>query len=371
MKTQWTKEQAWEWYKKQPWIRGFNGYPSNCVNRIAMWQSYKHDEVIKQIEYEFDLARKTELNAVRAIIQFEVWLYEHDSFMANLEEYITLADKYGIKVMLTIGNDCTVPKELFIPAKMGEQNVDWGYHSGIFRGPHAGGYTDHGYMLPDEPDMQPKFFEMVDEIAAKYAKDERLQIWDVWNEISNGKRGDLSVPMMERCFEIIRSYDPIQPLTADVWAYNPETLEPSTPAQKRALELSDIITFHYYGSFQNMVRLIEKLKEDWDRPVINNEWLNRITHNNVDEIFPLFYLEEVGSYHWGLIQGFSQTYEPWGVYNKEIEDPEYAGPHDLTKFQHDLYRFNGRPYIAKEIQIIQKFSRLADERHAKRMAKEK
>ena len=92
MLTQWTKEQAHEWYKSQPWIRGFNGYPSNCVNRVAMWQQYKHDEVFKQIEYEFALAQKTKLNAVRAIIQFEVWYYEHDSFMSNLEEYLTLAD---------------------------------------------------------------------------------------------------------------------------------------------------------------------------------------------------------------------------------------------------------------------------------------
>ncbi|MBQ7011677.1 MAG: cellulase family glycosylhydrolase [Clostridia bacterium] len=367
MLQQWTKEQAWEWYKDQPWIRGFNGYPSNCVNRIAMWQEYNHKEVIEQIRYEFDLAKKTGLNAVRAIIQFEVWYYEHDSFMNNLEEYIAAADEFGIKVMLTIGNDCTVPKELFVPAKFGEQKVDWGYHSGICRGPHAGGYTAHGYMVPDEPDMQPKFFEMVDEIAAKYAKDPRIQIWDVWNEISNGRRGDMSVPMMEKLFEIIRSHDPIQPLTADCWAYDKD-LMPSNSAQLRACELSDIITFHYYGSFQNMIVLIENLKEKYGRPLINNEWLNRISHNNVDEIFPLFYLEEIGSYHWGLIQGFSQTYEPWGTYMKDIEDPEYYGPRDLTKYQHDLYRFNGKPYIAKEIQIMQRFAAMADKRYEARQA---
>jgi len=370
MLQQWTKEQAWEWYRKQPWIRGFNGYPSNCVNRIAMWQAYKHKEVIEQIEYEFQLAQNTGLNAVRAIIQFEVWYYEHDSFMANLEEYITLADKYGIKVMLTLGNDCTVPKELFVPAKFGEQNVDWGWHSGIRRGPHAGGYTSPGYMLADDPEFLPHYYTMVDELAAKYAKDPRIQIWDVWNEISNGRRGDMSVPIMEKFFEIIRSYDPIQPLTADCWAYNSELL-PSSSAQLRACELSDIITFHFYGSFQNMVRLIEILKEKYGRPLINNEWLNRITHNNVDEIFPLFYLEEVGSYHWGLIQGFSQTYEPWGGYLKDIENPEYYGPRDYTKLQHDLYRFNGKPYIAKEVQIMQQFAALADKRYEKRMGIEK
>lgn len=365
MKRQWTKEEARAWYEEQPWIRGYNGYPSNCVNRVAMWQSYKHDEVAKQLAYEFDLAKRTGFNAVRAILQFEVWLCEHDAFMANLEEYFALADRYGLKVMLTIGNDCTVPKELYTPVRLGEQPVDWGYHSGICRGPHAGGYTSDGYMLADEPEYLPKFYEMVDELATRYARDPRLQIWDVWNEIGNGRRGTKSVPYMERCFEIIRAHDPIQPLTADVWSYDADTLAPADEAQARALALSDVITFHYYGDFGTMVRLVEKLKADHGRPLINNEWLNRIAHNNVEDIFPLFYLEHVGSYHWGLIQGYSQTYEPWGRYNEEIEDPDYYGPNDYTLFQHDLYRFNGRPYIAREIRVIRQFCALADARFEK------
>ena len=69
-KGQWSKEQAWRWYNDRPWIRGFNGYPSNCVNRIAMWQEFEHKEVFEQIEYEFNLAKETGFNAVRAIIQF-------------------------------------------------------------------------------------------------------------------------------------------------------------------------------------------------------------------------------------------------------------------------------------------------------------
>ena len=34
MAGKWTEEQAWSWYEKQPWIRGWCGYPANCVNRI-------------------------------------------------------------------------------------------------------------------------------------------------------------------------------------------------------------------------------------------------------------------------------------------------------------------------------------------------
>ncbi len=65
------------------------------------------------------------MDAVRTALQFEVWLYEHDGFMANLEEHLTLADKYDPKVMLTLGNDCNVPCD-FYKFSLGEQNVDLG-----------------------------------------------------------------------------------------------------------------------------------------------------------------------------------------------------------------------------------------------------
>ncbi len=358
-KGQWSRERAREWYGRQPWIRGYNGYPSNCVNRIAMWQEYKHREVFDQIAREFALARQTGFNAVRAIIQFECWYYEHDSFMRNLEEYFSLADSYGLKVMLVLGNDCTVPKERFKPVVFGEQPVDWGYHSGIKYGPHAAGYTSPGWCMLDDPATEGKYYEMVEELAAKYCRDERLHIWNIWNEPGNGRRGEMSLRAMERFFEIVRSYDPIQPSTADCWCYN-EDFSPRHPIEVRALQLSDVISFHYYGSYANMVAIIEKLRRDYGRPLINNEWLNRILGNNVAELFPLFYLERIGSYHWGLIAGYSQTFEPSG--NLYAEYMKEGSTLDLTKWQHDLYRFNGLPYDKKEIETIKRFCRMADER---------
>ena len=160
---------------------------------------------------------------------------------------------------------------------------------------------------------------------------------------------------MTKFFEIIRSHNPIQPLTADCWRYS-EDLVPDREIEKAAIELSDVITFHYYGSFENMVIIIENLKK-YGRPIINNEWLNRISGNNVCEIFPLFYLEKIGSYHWGLIAGFSQTYEPWGNYYAEYL--KEGSNLDLTKWQHDIYRFNGLPYDVKEIKTIKRFCSLA------------
>jgi len=350
----WSKEKAWEWYNAQLWITGFNGYPSNCVNRIAMWQEYGHDEVAKQLRYEFELAKKTGFNAVRTILQFDVWLYQHDSFLKHFEEYVSLADEFGIKIMLLVGNDCCVAKSRWKAPVFGEQKIDWGYHSGIKGGQHAGDYTEPGYQLLDEPQNLEKFYEMVDEFARIYAHDERIQVWNVWNEIGNSNRGMMSVECMKKCFEIIRSHDPIQPLTADVWRSGVVNGK-LTPEEKIAVELSDVISFHCYKPFPEFVLTVERLKNDYGRPLLCTEWLNRIEHNDVADVYPLLYLERIGSFPWGLIAGYSQTYEPWGCYFFDLANPKF----DVTKWQHDLYRFNGHPYDPAEIELIKKFNRIA------------
>lgn len=352
----WSESQAWDWYRRQGWIRGCGAYPSNCVNRIALWQEYRHDEVFAQLEREFAIARDTGLNAVRAVIQFDVWQAQHDSFMRHLEEYIALADRYGLGVMLVLGNDCTVARSRWKPAVFGEQPVDWGYHSGIKGGQHAGDYREPGYQLLDDPAVLPQYYEMVAELAEKYGQDERLQIWNVWNEIGNSNRETMSVPAMERFFSILREKKVCQPLTADVWSYD-DGMRVNTEAERRALELSDIITFHWYGSFADTVRLIANLKQ-YGRPLLCTEWLNRYEGNDVEHLLPLFWLEHIGSYHWGLMQGYSQTYEPWGVYFIRQQRGEQL---DLTRWQHDLYRFNGQPYIPQEIETFRRFAKLADE----------
>ncbi len=58
--------------------------------------------------------------------------------------------------------------------------------------------------------------------------------------------------------------------------------------------------------------------------------------------------------------GKYQTYEPYeGTWTKYY-DGELPNV-DFTKWFHDLYRPNHRPYDPKEIDIIQEFCTLADE----------
>ena len=348
---QWTAEKARAWFDAQPWILGYNGYPSNCVNRVAMWQRHRHAEVFAQIAREFDLARDTGFNAVRAIVQFEVWRDERASFLAHVDEYLDLAAARGLRVMLCLGNDCCAPRSRYRYA-LGEQPVEWGYHSGTKASPHSGDYREPGWQELDDPAQAPLYEEMADELASRHAHDPRILMWDVWNEIGNSNRGGMSLPAMRRFFEIIRARNADQPLTADcwrIWGGRPEF----TPEEVEAVDLSDVVTFHCYSPFPEFALAVEALRERTGRPLVCNEWLNRIEGNTVDTVLPFLHALKIGSFHWGLIQGFSQTWEPHGAYFERAKNGERK---DLRLWMHDLYRFNGFPYDPRETDLFRRLS---------------
>ena len=360
----WSKERIWNWYNERTWIRGCNYMSSDCANRIDQWQALGFEERFKTTERELGLMADLGYNSIRIIPEFIVWNQEHDGFLERFDRYLDLCAKYGISCMVVLANDCMRPKGDEINT-LGEQKFDWGYHGGRKRSQH-GDFAGMGHHVLDEPDTAPLYFEMVREIVDRYKSDERIIIWNVYNEVGNAKRQDVSLPNLKRIFEIVRAIDPVQPLTCETWTLNGD-IEELPEVQKYGLEQSDLISFHSYGNYQSVIRQIKQLKQ-YDRPIICSEWLARCQHNNVFEIFPLFYLEKIGCYNWGFVAGKYQTYEPYNV----VWDDYEKNPNidfDFTKWFHDLYRPNHKPYDPKEIECIKYFCELADKDFREKMRK--
>ena len=354
-KPRWSKEQAWEWYNAQPWLRGCNFMGSDCANRVDQWQELGFEERLKTADRELELAASIGFNSVRLIVQFEVWQQEHDGFMERFDRYIQTCAKHGISVMVTIGNDCSVPKELYEPKKLGPQTVDWGYHGGVKKSPHMSHPGAHGYTIMDDPELSVQVYEMTAELITKYAKDPRVIMWDLINEPGAAGRGEISLPVVRKLFEIGWDVNPMQPLTSCMWS---QILKGGNPSERLAADLSDIVSFHCYSPLTTMVQMIKRIRT-YGRPMVNTEWLGRCLHNTVFEIFPLFYLERIGCYNWGFVAGKYQTYEPWnGSWQAYDADPKVDI--DFTKWFHDLYRPNHRPYDPHEIELIRQFCELAD-----------
>ena len=158
-------------------------------------------------------------------------------------------------------------------------------------------------------------------------------------------------------FALVREIDPVQPLTSAIWSFSSDENIPYSPMDRFILDNSDIISYHSYSTYTESVRQIRRLKME-GRPIMNSEWLARCIHNNVQEMFPLFYLENVACMNWGFVAGRSQTTEPWEML---IDDYDNGSTWiDMTKWFHDLYRGNHRPYDPREIAIIKDFCALAD-----------
>lgn len=364
MNARWSEEKIWNWYNKRPWIRGCNFMSSDCANRIDQWQEYGFEQRFETAKKELKLAAETGFNSIRIIPEFFVWEQEHDCFMKRFDRYIDEAYKNGISSMIVLGNDCMPPKEEALKRMhLGEQKIDLGYHGGRKVSQH-GKFNEHGYSLFDEPEYEEKFLEYTKEIVTKYKNDERVIIWDVFNEPGNSNRHSLSLPLLKKMLKLIREINPIQPLTVGIWTQS-TNLENLLEIEKFGLENSDIISYHNYNSYANNIEELKNLKQ-YGRPIINTEWLNRCGQNTVEEMFPLFFLEKVGCYNWGLVAGKYQTFEPWNaVWDNYKENPDNFKDFDFTKWFHDLYRPSLNPYNPKEIELIKYFCKLSDEKFNK------
>ena len=359
----WSKEKIWAWYNARPWMRGCNYMSADCANRIDQWQELGFEERFQTTEEELKLMQKTGFNTVRLVPEYVVWKEEHDGFLERFDRYLSLCAKYGMSCMIVLGNDCMPPKtERWSLPRTGPQTYDWGYHGGKMHSQHGvhNGPAPHFYL--DEPESRESYFHMVRELVTRYREDQRICVWDVYNEPGNSRRQNITLPNLQRMFETVRSCDPVQPLTCGLWDGIFHFEDPDAPLDALAqciLENSDIISYHFYGNYNAHIQFIKRLKQE-GRPIMNTEWLGRCLHNDVFSLFPLFYLEKIGCYNWGFVAGKYQTYEPWeGTWERYANGTDTDV--DFTKWFHDLYRPNHRPYDPKEIEVIKKFCDLADQ----------
>jgi hypothetical protein len=195
--------------------------------------------------------------------------------------------------------------------------------------------------------MEPVVHKYIDELAAKYGQDERLNIW---NEAGNSCRGSMSLPMMEKIFGWFRDGDVCQPLTADVWVATPDmhlyNIRPGIyeDVEYRCIELSDIITFHYYGDYLHSKQYIELLRK-YGRPLINDEWLHRPFRSLIQTHMPLWKKQGIGSYFFGFVNGKSQFNNVWG-HIKNFTDI------DVNLWMHDIFHSDFTPYDPEEIEVV-------------------
>ncbi|HED3136734.1 glycoside hydrolase 5 family protein [Citrobacter farmeri] len=352
MPQQWSTARAQSWYEDHGWACGFNYLPRTAVNWNEMWQADTFD--LPVIEQELTWAEGYGYNALRTNLPFIVWQHDREGLLSRIDAFLEVAARHHIQVMLTLMDDCgfSGDEPWFGPQKPPTPGV---HNSQAAASP--------GRAIVMAPDQWPRVEAYIRDILTHFASDTRIAIWDLYNE--PGNRGiflspqeyaeadvaleEYALQLVHAVFRWARSVDPSQPLTVGAWHVDHErwgTLK--HPIDVAALALSDIISYHAYLPAIKQSDILHALSQ-FKRPVLCTEWLSRHTHCVFSEQLPLFSAFNTGCYHWGLVQGKTQTWFPWPGVNKSHPDPQ-------SLWFHDVLKPDGTPCCNDEMRLVQQLT---------------
>ena len=324
----WSEAQSKDWFKKQGWLCGMNYIPSNAINYTAMWDKTSFSPDL--IDRELKAAEELGLNCARVVLQYAVYADDPKYFLKTLDKFLAICDKHGIKVMPVFFDDCVFGANTDpVIGKQPEPLEGW----------YAWAWSPSpGHTMVIDERTHGHLEKYVKEVMGRFKNDNRILLWDLYNEPTNGGLGDRSMPLVRKVFAWAKEVDPVQPLSIGVWCGN-EGLN------KFCTDNSDIITFHCYSTAENTNNEIQRLKA-YGRPIICTEWMNRPAGSTIETVLPLFKKENVRCMMWGLVNGKTQTNLPWG---HRPEHLPYNGP-----WQHDILTSDFQPYDKAETELLQK-----------------
>ncbi len=341
----WTPEQASAWEATQPWLVGCNYSPSSAINQLEMWQADTWDPVT--IDRELGWASELGFTSVRVFLHDLLWTQDKKDLLKRMERFLDIAGKHDIGVMFVLFDGVWDP----FP-KAGKQRAPRPHihNSGWVQSPGAD-------ILKDSA-RQDALKDYVQGVIGHFRKDRRVQVWDIFNEPDNPvpqyrdvelkNKAELSLALLKKACAWAREARPSQPLTCGVWIGNWGDEAKLTPMERFQLETSDVITFHCYGNLEEAKKCVQNLRR-YHRPILCTEYMARPNGSRFEPILGYFQQENIGAYNWGFVDGKTQTIYPWDSWKKtySAEPPEWF---------HDIFRQNGMPYDAKEVEYIKRIT---------------
>ena len=324
----WSIEKADAWYAQHKWINGADFLPSNAINQLEMWQKDTFSPEL--IDKEFGWAEEIGFNAMRVYLHSLAWKQDPSGFKNRVEQYLAIADKHGIKTIFVFFDDCWNKQ-----GSIGKQpEPKTGVHN-------SGWVQDPGDPNSKEEKNFPELEKYVKDVMSTFKNDERILLWDLYNEPGNSGKGNSTLPLLESVFAWARSVNPSQPISAGLWKWDLEELNAF-----QALN-SDIITYHDYEGPEWHQRVIDLLKSH-GRPMICTEYMARTRNSRVSNIMPILKQENIGAINWGFVAGKSNTIYQW-------DTPLSDGSEPIEWF-HDIFRKDGTPYRQDEVDLIKKMN---------------
>jgi hypothetical protein len=321
----WDRDRAWAWYRQLPWIVGCNFIPSTASNQLELWQAETFDP--DTIDRELGLAAGLGFNTVRVYLHDLLWQQDAEAFLGRVDRFLGLAARHGIRAIVVF--------------------LDGVWNNRAYLGPQddpiPGVHNSRWVQSPTSPEVVepaawPRLRDYVQGVLTRFTADERVLMWDLYNEPGNEGLMGNALPLLREVVAWARAVDPSQPLTVGNWNRS----QPFAELNRFGAANSDIVTFHSYEDAETVRQLIEDF-ERLGRPMVCTEYLARTTDSHFRTHLPLFKQADVGCINWGLVAGRTQTQYPW------YSPPGAPQP---TVWYHDIFRPDGSPYDAAEVEFI-------------------
>lgn len=342
-RAKWTPEQANAWHATQPWLVGCNFTPSTAINQLEMWQADTWDPAT--IDRELGWAQQLGFTSARVFLHDIAWRQDREGFLKRVDQFLDLAAKHRIGVMLVIFDGVWDP----FP-KAGKQRAPYPHRH------NSGWVQSPAQEILKDPARHDELKAYVQDVVGRFRNDRRVQVWDVYNEPDNPvpqyrdvelkNKAEMARLLLAKTFVWAREMNPTQPLTSGVWIGNWPDPAKLSPTERVQLEESDVISFHTYAPLDEAKKCVQNLRR-YNRPLLCTEFMARPQGSKFDPVLGYFRDQNVGAYCWGFVDGKTQTIYPWDSWTKQYT----AEP---NPWFHDILRRDGTPYNAAEVDYIKR-----------------
>ncbi len=307
-----------------PWLRGANFTPSTAINQLEFWQEETFDP--ETIDRELGWAESIGFNCMRVYLHHVAWEVDNTGFKDRMGQYLAIAYKHDIRTIFVFFDDCWNPT--YSAGKQPDPKP--GVHN-------SGWVRDPGDLLFTSPELIHILEAYVKDILETFKDDNRIVLWDLYNEPGNSGYENKSLPLLQSVFKWAREVNPSQPVSSAVWHHG------LTDLNKFQLENSDIITYHNYSDEISHQHAIDTLKK-YNKPMICTEYMARRNNSLFSNIMPILKQQGIGAINWGLVEGKTNTKYAW---SEPIPDGSEPDP-----WFHEVFRKDGTPYKQEEVDLI-------------------
>ena len=294
--------QAWKWQNRIGEIRGFN-------QPELAYPGMSRDQILRK-------ASELGLNSVRSWIGGSTV----EEQIAFIRKYAEDASKYGLT---------------FSPVLS--------FYERYY----------HDQSIPEEERLK-RAEEYIRKVVGAFAKDERIAMWDIWNEPSTATNDNTMHQMdwLEKMVEWCRLENPVQPITSSI-IWEGGEYDTTTVHYKRRMEIErmmDIHNIHNYRFLQPEhtppAEIIRRMTQRDGRPIVSSEVLARPVSGGLTRTLKLFAREHVNFYLWGMFVTDNRNWSvQWGRTTYDPYEPIF----------HDMLYSDGTPYDYREIENLRKF----------------